>query len=276
VTTVDFRGTPAVRLDTPGGATAVVALHGAQLVSWFPPRGREWLFLSERAELAPGKAIRGGVPICFPQFAGLGPLPKHGLARTRPWRFTGGAADRVTLAFEPHAGERAIWPVPCRADYTVTLSDDRIALELAVENPGSAPLPFTAALHGYFAVGDVTATTVEGLRGVEYRDAADRDRLRVEGDAAVRIRGEVDRVYHAVPGPVIVRTPVGALRAEAEGFPDVVVWNPGAAKGDALPDLAPGAWREMLCVEAGAVRRPVIVPPGGRWVGRQVLVDLAG
>ena len=89
MTRIDFRGTPAMLLETRGGARAVVALHGAQLLSWTPARGREWIFLSERAELTPGKAIRGGVPICFPQFAALGPLQKHGLVRTRSWRAAG-------------------------------------------------------------------------------------------------------------------------------------------------------------------------------------------
>ena len=96
---VDFNGLPCVRLRGANGASALIALHGAQLLSWktghssvgdAPADGRERLFLSERARFAEGAAIRGGVPVIFPQFAGRGPLPKHGFARTLPWRLIEG------------------------------------------------------------------------------------------------------------------------------------------------------------------------------------------
>jgi glucose-6-phosphate 1-epimerase len=274
VVPVEVNGTPALRLETAWGASALVTLHGAQLLSWRPAGGRDRLFLSERAEFAPGVAIRGGVPICFPQFAALGPLPKHGFVRTRPWTVSGhrvadGRAE-VTLVFEPDAALRSLWPHPCRLAHTVRLADDRVELELSVEN-GGGPLPFTAALHAYLAVGDVEAVELRGLTGLELRDAADGDRLGVERREAVTLRGEVDRVYHSVPGEVLLREPDRALAVRAEGFPDVVVWNPGPTKCAALADMAPDGWRRMLCVEAGAIRTPVVVPAGGSWRGRQVL-----
>jgi glucose-6-phosphate 1-epimerase len=277
VSRVDFHGTPAVRIEAPGGASAVVALHGAQLLSWIPAHGHEWIYLSPLAEFAHGRAIRGGVPICFPQFAALGPLPKHGLVRTRTWRMAGRQAEagamRVTLAIEPDAELRALWPHRWRLQQSVRVGGHGLQLELAVENLGSEPLPFTAALHGYFAVGDVERVTVSGLRGREYRDAASGDALRVEQANAVTIRGEVDRVYHSVPGEVVLRDSERALAVRAEGFPDVVVWNPGEARCAALPDMEPDGWRRMLCVEAGAIRTPVVVPPGGSWCARQLLED---
>jgi glucose-6-phosphate 1-epimerase len=278
MTRVEFHGTPAVRLGTPAGANAVVALHGAQLLSWTPARGRERLFLSERAEFAHGKAIRGGVPICFPQFAALGPLPKHGLVRTRTWRMAGKetveGGVRATFTLEPDAELRALWPHPCHLQVSVLLGDDRLRLELSVRNLGGAPLGFTAALHGYFAAGEVEAVTISGLRGVEYRDAAAGDALRVEQDEVVTLRGEVDRVYHSVPGEVILREPDRALAIRAAGFPDVVVWNPGPAKCAALADMAPDGWRRMICIEAGAIRTPVVVPAGGSWRASQTLIEL--
>ncbi|HSM92135.1 MAG TPA: D-hexose-6-phosphate mutarotase [Anaeromyxobacteraceae bacterium] len=278
MTRVDFRGTPATLLERAGGARAVVALHGAQLLSWRPAGGREWIFLSERAALAPGKAIRGGVPICFPQFAALGPLPKHGFVRTRTWRSAGkrivDGDPIVTLSLEPDAELRAQWPHPFHLELAVRLGEDRIRLELTVFNAGDQPLQFTAALHGYFAVGDVEAVTITGLGGLAYRDSAAGDRPGIEGADAVRIRGEVDRVYHAVPGEVVLREPDRALALRAEGFPDVVVWNPGPAKCASLPDMEPDGWRRMLCVEAGAIRAPVVVAPRETWRGRQVLTAL--
>ena len=278
MTRIDFHGIPAVRLGSPAGASAVVALHGAQLLSWTPARGRERIFLSERAELAHGKAIRGGVPICFPQFAALGPLPKHGLVRTRTWRMAGketvDGGVRATFTLEPDAELRAIWPHPCHLALSALLGDDRIRLELSVRNLGGSPLTFTAALHGYFAVGDVEAISVSGLRGIEYRDAAAGDALGIERGDALTVRGELDRVYHSVPGEVILREPDRALALRATGFPDVVVWNPGSERCAALADMAPDGWRRMICIEAGAIRTPVVVASGASWLASQTLIEL--
>lgn len=278
MTRIEFHGIPAVRLGSPGGASAVVAHHGAQLLSWTPARGRERIFLSERAEFAHGKAIRGGVPICFPQFAALGPLPKHGLVRTRTWRMAGKetveGGVRATFTLEPDAELRALWPHPCHLELTALLGDDRLRLELSVRNLGGSPLTFTAALHGYFAVGEVEAVAISGLRGVEYRNAAEGDALGQEQGEPLVLRGEVDRVYHSVPGEVVLREPDRTLAIRAAGFPDVVVWNPGPAKCAALADMAPDGWRRMVCIEAGAIRTPVVVQAGGSWRGSQTLIEL--
>src|SRR5512146_3353582 len=72
---------PKVILHGPDGAQAEVYLHGAQVTSWKAADGLERLFLSERSDFLPGSAIRGGVPVIFPQFNELGPLIKHGFAR---------------------------------------------------------------------------------------------------------------------------------------------------------------------------------------------------
>src|SRR5690349_3045588 len=85
----DFHGLPAVRWQGRDGATAIATLQGAHLVSWVPAQGGERLFVSERSPFEPGRAIRGGVPVCFPQFADRGPLPQHGFARVLPWKFAG-------------------------------------------------------------------------------------------------------------------------------------------------------------------------------------------
>lgn len=76
---------------TTSGSTAVVALLGASVHSW-KEGGTERLFTSSLSSLSGPKAIRGGIPICFPCF---GPppkgnpkfdkLPQHGFARTSKW-----------------------------------------------------------------------------------------------------------------------------------------------------------------------------------------------
>lgn len=81
-----FRDTPCIHLHAEG-ASALVALHGAHVLSWIPADGREHLFLSDRAIVDGQAAIRGGIPLIFPQFGERGSLRKHGFARTAPWTF---------------------------------------------------------------------------------------------------------------------------------------------------------------------------------------------
>jgi glucose-6-phosphate 1-epimerase len=50
-----------------------------------------------------------------------------------------------------------------------------------------------------------------------------------------------------------------------------VVWNPWVDKCADLADMPADGWRHMLCVEAAATR-PVSLPAGEEWYGRQTLV----
>src|SRR4249919_4237991 len=135
-TLVDCHGMPCVRLHGEGGASALVALHGAHLLSWIPTDGRERLFLSQRASYEPGAAIRGGVPVIFPQFAGRGPLRKHGFARTLPWRFVG-ADERA--CFELDSGPAtASWPHAFTVRLHIRLDATALDLALEVDNNGSS------------------------------------------------------------------------------------------------------------------------------------------
>ena len=258
-------------------------MHGAQLLSWQPASGHEWLYLSPRAEYANGKAIRGGVPICFPQFASLGALPKHGLVRAHAWtvseqRIEHGQA-MLTLAYVPDAAARAEWPegwpVEAKVEFTVLLDDERIDLELAIDNPGPNPIEFTAALHSYFSIADLEEVSVGGLRGCRFRDTAKGNAEGEERGDVVVVQGEHDRIYFNVPGAVLLRDANRALGLNSDNLPDVVVWNPGPEKGPKFNDLPPNGWQRFVCVEAGAIGTPVQVPAGEGWFGRQTMLDLS-
>lgn len=263
-------GLEKLALEGAGGARAEVYLHGAHVTSWIPADGVERLFLSERAEFRAGAAIRGGVPVIFPQFAGLGPLPKHGFARGAAWEVVEERAGRARLRLRDSPATRAVWPHAFEAALGVEVGGDALRLELTVAAPRTERLAFTAALHGYLRVADVEAAVVEGLEGTRYRENRPGAPVELEG-APLRFRGEVDRTYLGAPRALTLRGPGGAVESRAEGFPDVVIWNPGAASGARLADLEPGGWRRFVCVEAAAVAAPVAVAPGAAWRGEQVL-----
>ncbi|MCB2000494.1 MAG: D-hexose-6-phosphate mutarotase, partial [Rhodoferax sp.] len=83
----EFHGTPALALQAADGARVLVTLHGGHVVSWVPAGGHgEQLYLSPRSGFGQRQAIRGGVPVVFPQFSDRGPLPRHGFVRNRAWQ----------------------------------------------------------------------------------------------------------------------------------------------------------------------------------------------
>lgn len=268
---------PVVVLRARDGATAGIHHDGAHVTSWRPaPEGDERLFLSGRTELRAGVAIRGGIPVIFPQFAAEGPLPRHGFARTTRWtldaverRDDGDAEARFAL--RDTAATRAVWPVSFAASLAVRVGGPRLAVSLGVENTHDAPIDFTAALHTYLRVNDVEQATLEGLCGHRYRESTAPGVLRADTDAVLRPVGEVDRVYVAVPNPVVLREPRRAVEMSSRNLPDVVVWNPGEQKAAKMADMEPGGWRRMLCVEAAAVQERIVLQPGERWEGVQRL-----
>jgi glucose-6-phosphate 1-epimerase len=268
-------GLPKVVMSAADGAQAEIYLYGAHVTSWIPAGGEEQLYLSPQADYQPGASIRGGVPVVFPQFSGMGPLPKHGFLRTLQWEYTGVRETRsgITAEFVIAENENtlALWPHHFRSRLAVTAGGPQLAVGLTIENTDDRPFEFTAALHTYFAVRDLGAVAVEGLGGLPFRDAADGYRDKMQADSQLRFEGEVDRIYFNAPRQVTLAEPGRRLTVAAEGFPDVVVWNPGPVRGAALDDLPPGGYGRFICIEAAIVGQPVELHPGQTWQGRQVL-----
>ncbi len=273
-------GQPAVRIQSPDGAHATVLLHGGHLVSWCPAGGQEQLYLSPDAVATEGKAVRGGVPVIFPQFEQRGPdtsLPRHGLARTRTWSIEssglGKAHAQITLALDDDASTRALWPHSFTLELTVSVSDQRLDLELHVHNPGNTSWPFAAALHTYLAVSDLGAVRLQGLEGCHYIDSVAGGEA-IEDHPEKRFYGEMDRIYAQAPS-LLLRDGPRRLGIEAHDMPDVVLWNPGPDKCADLVDMPDGDWQRMLCVEAARISEPLTLGPDERWTGRQSLTLLA-
>jgi glucose-6-phosphate 1-epimerase len=255
------------------GARATVCLHGAHVTSWVPAgEDGDRLFLSSRSEFREGTAIRGGVPISFPQFATQGPLPKHGFARLTTWELVSvEAGSAAVFRLADSAETREIWPHPFLAELAVRVEGAAISIEFAVTNTGRKPFSFTAALHTYLRVADVRGAAVVGLQGTRYRDKTEGETEPEDRERELRIDGEVDRVYLNAPRVVELQEGGRTLEVASTGFADIVVWNPGAEAAAKLADMEPEGHLRMLCVEAAAAGSPVHVPPGERWVGSQTL-----
>lgn len=256
----------------------MITCHGAHVVSWIPAGDEERLYLSERSAFQKGLPIRGGVPVVFPQFATYGPLPQHGFARTRDWQVSaetlaGSSGESLAmLCLRDSTETRARWPHAFAAQLSAAIGGNRLDLKLHVENTGNTPFDFAAALHTYLRVADLRTVRLEGLRGTRYRDRTQHDREAEDRSEALAVSGEVDRIYLEAPKALRLREPHRFLGIRSEGFPDLVVWNPGEAKCAQLADMPDDGFRHMLCVEAAAVTPRVKLDPGQRWAGGQTLI----
>lgn len=259
------------------GSSAEVYLHGAHITSWKDRRGDEMLFLSRESDFVPGCAIRGGIPVVFPQF-GDGPLPKHGFARNMDWRLAGtrvGEDDAVSvdLRLADFEETRAIWNHSFGLGLTVTLAADTLAVGMYVANTGDAPFQFQAVLHTYFRTADIHGTKVLGLDGVKYLDALRGGVRETETRPAIGFAGETDRIYLNAPDTVGIRDEAcgRSINIRKRGMPDVVVWNPWIEKSIRLPDFGDDEYLRMVCVETGVIASPVSLAPGEMWEAETIL-----
>jgi len=266
---------PALRWRSRDGASAIATLQGAHLVSWIPAGGEECLFVSERSPFAAGRPIRGGIPVCYPQFAELGPLMKHGFARHLPWAFTGAAESedgtRVSFVFEDSPQTQALWPHSFRLILTATIGGASLDVQLEVANTGTAAFDFAGALHTYLRISDEAAVRLAGLRGTRYRDR-EGSLTGVEARELVTAREPIDRAYFAAPTELQLEDAGRVFRIRQRGFADTVVWNPGRDLTAQMVDMPADGYKRMFCVEAAALEPPVVVEPGATWVGGQTIV----
>ncbi len=247
-------------------ASATVALQGAHVMTWQPTGQAPVIWLSKFAKFAPGKSIRGGVPVCWPWFgphAGNSQFPGHGFARTVPWQLlaTRELPDgRVRLDFELVQDEatRAQWPHESVVRNIITVGQE-LEVQLTTTNTGSAPFQLGQALHTYFEVGDIRRATVAGLERCEYLDKVDGGaRKRQQGQIA--FTQETDRIYLGTRGccgivdPVLERT----ILITSTGSRSTVVWNPWVEKADKMGDFGPDGYLNMVCVETANAAEDVI------------------
>ncbi len=259
---------PTLEIDTEFGA-ATVYLHGAQVTSWQPAGGDEMLFVSDAARFGADESIRGGIPVCFPQFAELGPLPMHGFAHLLPWEWTGRLDAGAVLTLRDSESTRALWPHRFNATLGVTLAPRSLEITFVVENLDAAPLQWSGTLHTFLAL-DARRARLRGLGPGPYVDRAHGSRPAEDAETELRIPGHTDRAYLDAGPQVDVDDGRARLTVSKSGFRDTVVWNPGPETSVRFPDLRPDDHRRFVCVEAAEVR-PVTVAPGATWRGRQTL-----
>lgn len=263
ITAVTQNGLDAYRIDTPLG-TGLVYTLGAHVAEWTPTGAEPVLWMSKHSNFEAGKAIRGGIPVCFPWF---GPgrsgdmTPAHGFARITPWTLRAAEVDEpgeARLVFELRGQEVG------SADFTSHLQVEMgRALQVTLTvTAGSEPFDYEDALHTYLTVGDVQRVSVDGLDGARYLDKLDSSEKVQQG--AVDFTKETDRVYHSTDTTTLVDPVLGRrVVLEKSGSANTVVWNPWTGKAAAMADFGDDEWPSMCCVEtANCLADSTFLNPG--------------
>ena len=261
---------------TAGKATAHIFLQGAHVGYWKAACGRENLYLSPKMMPVKGKPVRGGVPICWPQFSDLGPLKaSHGFARNSTFELlsvkSDGARTVATLALTGKPEDEAFPGHSYRLLNTVTLFENELRVELCVENHGAKPLTFNGALHTYFAVTDIAKAHVEGFDATPFANNLENRAMKPAAKISV-IDQEVDRIYYGLHQARLVDEADGTvISVIGENMSDFVLWNPWIAKTKKMADLPEDGYRHFVCLENCVVKPTVDVAPNGVWRGAQII-----
>ncbi|WP_295878302.1 D-hexose-6-phosphate mutarotase [uncultured Thiohalocapsa sp.] len=262
-------------------ARAEVSAYAGQVLSYRPEtQAHDLLFVSEHAHFQPGKAIKGGIPVCWPWFGpdpeGRG-RPDHGFVRARNWRLLAtesmvDGATRLRLGCRDDEASRALWPHAFALEVEVTVGAT-LGVALITRNTGDAPVTITQALHTYFRVGDVRRAQVLGLAGHEYIDKVARAEPAAPGQVDVRIKqsgpinfdGPVNRIYLDTTERLVIDDPAlgRQIQIDRDGSASAVVWNPWIEQSRQMGDFGDEEYLRMLCVETtNAAADAVTIAPG--------------
>lgn len=256
---------------TAPACTAELYLQGAHLTHWQPAGHGPVLFLSEQSNFAPGKPIRGGVPIVFPWF---GPRtgartdgPSHGFARIETWELAFAALSgddlHLTLTLAPTEQSRALGFDNFGVALQLVLGES-LTMRLTVANESGEPLHIEEAFHTYLTVGDATQVRIAGLADTEYLDKTDHFRRKVQTEPVLTLTAETDRPYLNTTTAVTLEDPAlrRAISIVKQGSRTTVVWNPWAELCAKLADMPDEAWRRMTCIEtANAADNGLTIAP---------------
>ncbi|KMT08067.1 hypothetical protein BVRB_6g143920 [Beta vulgaris subsp. vulgaris] len=278
---IDADGLPRILLTEPMGSSAEVLLYGGQVVSWKNERREELLFMSSKAIWKPPKAVRGGIPVCFPQFGNFGSLERHGLARNRMWSLDDSPAplspvtnqSTVDLILKSTEDDLKTWSQSFELRLRISLGPGKLTLIPRVRNIDNKSFSFMFALRNYLSISDISEVRIEGLETLDYLDnLMNRERYTEQADA-ITFDGEVDRVYLRTPSKIAIidheKKRTFVLRKD--GMPDAAVWNPWDKKAKAISDLGDEDYKSMLCVDSTAVESQIVLKPSEEWKGYQEL-----
>ena len=238
---------------------AEISLQGAQVLKFFSKKlNKDLLWLSDLNQYQSGKAIRGGIPLCFPWF-GTHPtdanLPAHGFARNSIWQLKDITEDTAGhhLRFELTDSEatRQYWNYAFRLEMLIHCGE-QLHLEFKLHNRDQQAFEFSFAWHSYFPT-ETQSTKVKGLRGLDYIDQLDENCQKTQFDEWIEFTAETDRIYPITSGQFVIQQQGKDHIYIQSSAKSAVIWNPWIEKAKRLGDVRDDAWKGFICVETGQI-----------------------
>ena len=252
-------------------AEATVALHGGHIMSFRPRDHEPVLWLSRHSYFKTGKAIRGGIPVCWPWF-GDHPTdtdkPAHGFVRTAVWSVSeseklADESTRLKLSIADSEETMQLWPHRFKLEIDITVSNV-LRIELIATNSDGQPIKCGGALHSYFNISSISSIMIKGLEGCQYLDKVDQGRRKVQ-EGSISFKRETDRIYLDTTADCIIEDSgiPRRIRISKKGSQTTVVWNPWIAKAGRMKDFGDDEYKRMVCVETTNADADVIsLAPG--------------
>ena len=245
--------------------SAEISLFGATTLSYRPTGNMPVLYMPHVYDSKPaGGEIHGGIPICWPWFAGNGPKGSkmHGLARYGRWRVIASEysedVTELTLAYASDEATRAIWPHDFALELKISVSM-KLTLSLHATNTGKDAFDVTEGFHPYFLVRERDKTEVLGVDGCTFLDTNEPEKVgRVwTGGYDVRVGGskiyDVEKYEYVLMDHGLNR----AIALVSRGNRRLVVWNPGEESAADEAAFGVDGWRKFVCVEPCSTPRDV-------------------
>jgi len=234
-----------------------ITLQGAHIFDFRVKGKKPLLFLSDTAHFKRDKAIRGGIPICWPWF-GAHPqdpqLPNHGFVRTSLWKHLDTQEinqDKTKITFSLESSEQtlALWPYAFELRLEIIISDI-LEISLITKNTGEKAFNYSQALHTYLAINDISTVKLEGLKEKSYYNKLDDSHANIQKEELI-FKEETDRIYQDLEQGLTLHDKDQDIKIQTKGSKTVVVWNPGEGCANNLSDLH--TYKTMLCIESANV-----------------------
>lgn len=257
---------------------ALISLQGGQVLQFFSKtQNKPLLWLSDLAKFETGKAIRGGIPLCFPWFGGHptdANLPAHGFARNSVWSLINieenEAGHEVVLELSDRVESRKLWNYAFKLQMHIHCAKE-LKLEFKLSNLDSKAFEFTFAWHSYFPVQTQNAQVL-GLQGTEYIDQLDDNAIKIQNDAAIIFNAELDRIYPKTTGQFVIQQSEHEHIQIQSTAKSAVVWNPWIEKAARLNDVDNDAWQDFICVETGQISSESVTLASGESVAYALII----
>jgi glucose-6-phosphate 1-epimerase len=262
--------------------SAVISLYGGQVLQWQPANQQPVFWLSDKANYTQGKAIRGGVPICWPWFGAyhnesgelLEAEGNHGFARQRTWQISSYQIERDRFSITLNlSGENdcTAWPAKYQLQQELVFAKT-FQQKLIMTNLSNQVIHYSGALHSYLAVSHPENVSVDTLSSVLFDDKLATGRQAVQ--TLVHCKGPIDRIYHTSNTQALVDNEwQRKLILNSTDCQQWVLWNPGQKIASKVADIHPQGENEYVCLEAANTNKISIAPMQSKIMRQSIAIE---